>query len=108
MRKLIVGLLLRALNSRVLNQSPCEYGYINGIEAMSYQELVNEEKQQPGITVREVIECIDRFKACPIRKDGFTVIEGDGETREGTIWDVHELRQALTPQRETNGGRSDS
>jgi len=98
MRRRVINLLLAILNSRFLNQSPCEYGYINGIDAMSYQELVNEDKQQPGITVREVLLYIDRFRACPLRKDGFTVIEGDGEQREGTIWDVHELRQALTPK----------
>jgi len=94
MRRKTINLLLLILNSRFLNDSPCEYGYINGIEAVSYQELVNEDKQQPGITVKEVIESIDRFKACPIRENGLIVIE-NGEAREGTIWDVHELRQAF-------------
>lgn len=100
MNKVLVKALLGILNSKFLNESPCGYGYINGIDAVSYQELVNEDKQQPGITVREVIECINQFKTCPLRKGGLTVIE-NGETREGTIWDVHELRQSLTPRKET-------
>src|SRR5262245_17383945 len=98
MRRRIINLLLRILNSKWLNGTPCEYGHINGIDAMSYQELVNEDKQRPGITVREVLMYIDRFKSCPVRENGFTVIKPDGEQREGTIWDVHELRLALTPK----------
>jgi hypothetical protein len=81
-----------------VNCSPCRFGYINNIDAFEYQELVNEDKQQPNITVKEVLEYADRFKACPLNKSGLTVIEPDGSTHEATIWDRHELNVALTPK----------
>ena len=99
-RKHVINFLLRILNSETINQSPCQYGYINGIDAISLRELHNEEKMRPGVTVKECIASMEAFKYCPIKKDGLQVIE-NGEIREGTIWDVHDLRQALAPP-ETN------
>lgn len=86
--------LLGALNSRVLNGTPARYGLINGLEAVSYEELQNEERQKPGITVREVLTVIDSFRSCPVSGTYFSVIEG-GNVREGNIWDLHELLQSL-------------
>jgi len=91
MKKLTIRALLAVLNSRLLNQTPCRFGFIGNIDTFSYEELSNEEKQQPGITVREVLEVADRFRSCPMRKDGLAVIEGD-EIREATVWDMQELR----------------
>jgi hypothetical protein len=98
MRRIIIKALLRALNSRFLNDSPCEYGWINNVDAFSYQNCVSEDKQRPGITVREMLDTADRFKTCPINKNGLTVIEPDGSTHEATVWDRHELNLALTPK----------
>ncbi len=98
MRKQIIKSLLWVLNSRFLNDSPCRFGWINNIDAFDYQNLVSEDKQQPNITVREVLDSADRFKSCPINKDGLTVIEPDGSTHEATVWDHHELNLALTPK----------
>lgn len=97
-RTLCIKFLLRMLNSRLLNQSPCKYGYINNVDAYSYQHLVSEESQRPGITVKQIVEEADLFRCCPIGKDGLTVIEPDGSTREATVWDRHELNIALTPK----------
>jgi len=85
------------LNSRFLNQSPCEYGFINNVDAFSYRNCYYEDKQQPGITVREMLDAADRFKTCPIYSGGLAVMEADGTTHEATVWDHHELRVALTP-----------
>lgn len=96
-RKYVVNFLLWILNSEIINQSPCQYGYINGIDAISLEELHNEEKQRPGVTVKECIASMEAFKFCKLSQSGLMVIE-NGEAREGTIWDVHELRQSLTPK----------
>lgn len=95
MRGKLIKLLLAVLNSRFLNQSPCEYGYINNLEACSYENLKSEVKQRPDLTVAKVLAETDAFKSCPIYKTGLTVIE-DGVSREGTIWDVNDLRQSLS------------
>lgn len=94
MRAVIIKTLLKILNSRWLNQSPCQYGYINNIEAFSYEGLRSELIQRPDLTVEKVLAEADAFKSCPISKTGLTVIE-DGRVREGTIWDVHDLHQDL-------------
>ena len=47
---MIIRFLLWALNSRWLNGTPARYGHINGLDAISYRELQNEDRQQPGIT----------------------------------------------------------
>lgn len=93
----LIRLLLRFLNSRWLNPSPCRYGFIGNIDAISLDHLKSEEAQRPGITVATVITEAEAWKSCPMREHGLIVME-DGIPREGTAWDVHELRQALTPK----------
>lgn len=94
----MVRLLLRLLNTDFLNHSPCRYGWINNIDAFSYETLVYEEAMRPGITVRTVIEEADRWKTCPINKNGLTVLESDGTSHGATVWDRHELNIAMTPK----------
>jgi len=89
-RIVAIKLLLRALNSRWLNHSPCEYGFIGNVDAFSYSNLASEEKQRPGITVRQILKEADCFRSCPIQKSGLTVIEGE-EMRDATVWDIHDL-----------------
>lgn len=94
--------LLGLLNSRFLNHSPCRYGYIGNIDAFEYQHLRSSEAQQQGISLKEFLDAVDRWNACPLhRKDGLTVIEADGSTHEATVWDRHELNLALTPHDKT-------
>lgn len=111
LKSLIVRVLLRLLNTQFLNLSPCRYGYIGNIDAFEYQHLRSSESQQPGITLRDFLEDVDRFNACPLyRKDGLTVIEADGTTHEATVWDRHELNLALSPrggEREVKGDNYD-
>jgi hypothetical protein len=98
--KSAIKTLLAILNCRLLNQSPCEYGYINNVDAFAYSHLKSEERMRPGITVKTIIDEADMFRACPMRSNGLTVIE-DGQTREGTIWDVHQLQQQFAAKGET-------
>ena len=93
MRGFVKAVLLGALNSRLLNATPCKYGFINGLDAVSYEELENEDRQYPGITVREVLKSIDRFRSCQ-KRTGLTVIEGD-VVRDADLWDVHALSTTL-------------
>jgi hypothetical protein len=96
MKRWTTEFLLSILNSRLFNQSPCKYGFIGNVDAFSYENLTSEERQQPGITVKEILEAADRFRSCPIREGGgVTVIEPDGSTHDATIWDEHELRTML-------------
>jgi hypothetical protein len=94
MKKRVVRFLLAVLNSRWLNQTPCEYGFINNVEAFSYANLRSELISRPDLKVSQVLAEADAFKSCPLKTNGLTVIE-DGIAREGTIWDVHQLRQEL-------------
>lgn len=96
-RRKIITLLLAALNSRWLNQTPCEFGFIGNVDAFSLANLESEEKQQPGITIKTILEDAARFRSCPMSHHGVTVIEGD-ETRKATAMDLHELRQSLKPR----------
>lgn len=93
-KTLLIRFLLSVLNSRFLNATPCEYGYIGNVDAFSYDNLSSEERQTPGITVKEVLAAADRFRACPI-KDGLSVIENDGSCREANVWDMHDLRESF-------------
>lgn len=95
MTRFLRKVLLAALNSRFLNQTPCEYGFIGNVDAFSYSNLEFEDRQRPGITVRTILEEADRFRSCPLGK-GLTVLESDGTSHEATVWDVHELHQAFT------------
>ena len=96
LQKHLPRLLLAILNSRYINDSPCEYGWINGLDAISYNELKNEIKINPDATVQDVIDAIDRFNTCPIYNNRTIVLLDNGESRDATIWDVQELRNALS------------
>ena len=91
LKRFAVKLMLGILNSRWMNNSPCKYGFIGNVDAFDYSHLVSEEKQRPGITVKNIINEADRFRSCPLSPTGLTVIDGD-ETREVTIWDLNDLR----------------
>jgi hypothetical protein len=91
MKKKVVNLLLWILNGRLLNNSPCRYGFIGNVDAFDRSYLESEERQRPGITVAQIIAESKQFESCPL-DIGLAVIE-NGEIREGTVWDVHELRQ---------------
>jgi hypothetical protein len=78
MRKLVIKALLAILNSRWLNQSPCEYGFVGNIDNFSRSDIESSLKQEPDMTLRQYLDIADRFKACPISRVGITVIEGDG------------------------------
>ena len=90
--KSIVRALLAVLNSRWLNATPCRYGFIGNVDAFDYDNLVSEDHQQPGITVREVLDQADRFRSCPTRKHGVTVIEDDGY-RDANFRDLADLKE---------------
>ncbi len=93
MKKTIIKAILKALNSRYLNNSPCEYGFIGNVDAFSYSSLASEESMRPGVTVKQVLEEADRFRSCPL--GNLMVIEADGTSHEADIWDLHELKQGL-------------
>jgi hypothetical protein len=93
------SVLLRALNSTFLNPTPCQYEYVGNVDAFSRRFLGSSEQQQSGITVKQILDDADMFKACPISKNGLTVIEPDGTTHEATVWDRHELNIALVNRR---------
>ena len=95
MKAKLIKFLLAVLNSRLLNNSPCQYGYIGNVDAFSGEHLEYEDKARPGITVRTILDEAAMFKTCPMRSTGFSVIE-DGEVRDSTIWDEHELRNQFT------------
>ena len=97
LRSCLVRALLHVLNSRFLNGSPCQYGFIGNVDAFSYGNLASEEKQRPGIAVKTILEEADRFRSCPIGR-GVTVLQENEPNREATVWDLHDLRQSLTPK----------
>ncbi|HET9319058.1 MAG TPA: hypothetical protein VFO27_04760 [Bryobacteraceae bacterium] len=99
-RRAVIRALLGLLNSRWLNQSPCRYGYIGNVEAFDIDSLRSEVRQRPDLTVRTLIQEADRFRACPLRNDGVTVLEADGTSHEADCWDIQELRRALTPEKQ--------
>lgn len=92
-RKLMLWIINRWLGGS--NSGPIYYGVVNGLEAVSYESLRSEVRQQPDITVRELVESIDRFNSCSIGKTGLTVIEGD-TIRDADVWDIHELNTTLS------------
>jgi hypothetical protein len=89
MKKLIRKAFLKALNSRFLNNTPCEYGFINGLEAVSYRELKNEVIQNPHILVRDLIRSIDQFKSCPL----YPHVHENGTTRPIDNVDIEDLKR---------------
>jgi hypothetical protein len=91
MKKVIIRWLLAVLNSSWLNKTPCKYEYVGNVNAFSLDNLESEERQRPGITVKQILEEAARFRACPLKAKGVTVIEGSGY-RDADAWDLHELR----------------
>jgi hypothetical protein len=94
MRNGIVRVLLAALNSGWLNASPCRYGFIGNIDAFSCEHLDSEDHQRPGITVRQVLNEAERFRSCPTRQHGVTVIDEDGyrDANSHDLSDIKELK----------------
>lgn len=90
MKKKAISLLLRCLNSRYLNATPCRYGFIGNLDAFDINNLRSEVKQRPDITVAQLIAEAELFKACPLNR-GLQVMESDGTIHDATVWDVHEL-----------------
>lgn len=97
MRKLAIRICLAILNSQWLNHTPCRYGFIGNVDAFDIGNLRSEVKQRSDLTVAKLIEEAERFATCPIGK-GVTVLEDGSEPREANLWDIHELKQALTPK----------
>jgi hypothetical protein len=98
-RNAVSKLLLWALNSRLLNGTPCEYAFVGNVDNFSETHLRYEVKARPELTVAELLKESEIFKTCQLRsggEQGFSVIE-DGEIRDATVWDAHELRNSLTP-----------
>jgi hypothetical protein len=102
MRTAIIRFLLAALNSRWLNQSPCQYGFIGNVDAFSLGNLKSEERQRPGITVKTILQEAERFRSCPLTAR--LIIFQDGDTRDPTTLDFDELRQSLKHQKEAAKG----
>lgn len=94
---IVIRCLLRLLNSRWLNQSPCEYGYINNVDAFSLSNLESEERMRPGVTVETILREAEQFRCCPMKAQ-LQVVEGD-RVRDANIWDVHELRNLATEKK---------
>lgn len=78
MKKLIIKTLLSFLNSQWLNPSPCLYEFVGNVDAFSRSDIESNLRQEPNMTLREYLDCADRFKACPISRIGITAIEPDG------------------------------
>lgn len=95
-KKVICDTLLAILNSRFLNGTPCRYEFCGNIDAFSRENLESEDIQQPGITVREVLNLANSFKLCPMGTDSGIAVLEDGKWREGNLWDVHALNQSMT------------
>ncbi len=100
MKSMIVRFLLAILNHPWLNPSPCRYGFIGNVDAFEYSNLASEYKMRPGITVKTVLEEADRFRSCPISKNGLTVIEPGGY-RPATAFDLRDLRESLKTPKST-------
>lgn len=94
MRRWLVNSLLAILNSRFINKTPCQYGFIGNVDAFSLNSLRSEARQRPYLSVADLVAESDRWNSFPIPNDGLTVIEG-GAAREGTSKDIEELKAAL-------------
>jgi hypothetical protein len=94
---MLIKILLSILNSRFVNKSPCKYGYINGLDAFSYDDLRCIVKQDESITVKQYLKDADSFKSCKLDDNNLKVLEGD-KIRNADIWDIGALRRALTPK----------
>lgn len=83
MKRHIIRILLRILNSPWLNSTPGRYVLANGIEAFTLNDLRAEVAQKPSVTVDEVVRMAETWGACPVRNNGLSVLEG-GMWREAT------------------------
>lgn len=97
LRKSLITVLLKILNSRFLNATPCQFGFIGNVDAFDIQFLRSEIKMDPNKTVAEIVADAERFKSCPL-KHNLTVMEPDGTDHEATIWDIQELRNAFAKE----------
>lgn len=94
-KKSFTKVLLRMLNSRWLNGSPCEYGFINNLDCFSTEFLKGYLKYEPDLSLKDVLGRATLSKGCWQKStDGLKVIEG-GEVRDADSYDVLELKRAL-------------
>ena len=63
-RARLARLLLAVLNSRWLNETPCEYGFIGNVDAFSMETLRGAVRMRPDLTVAQLIREVEAFKAC--------------------------------------------
>ncbi len=96
MKKLIIRALLAILNSRYLNHSPCQFKFCGNVDAFDIANLRSEVAQRPNLTVAQLIAEAERFASCPVNPKGLTVLEADGLYHDADVWELHQLRQALT------------
>ena len=87
MKKAIIAILLRVLNSSWLNATPCKYNFIGNIDNFSREDIESTLRQLPDITLREYLEIANRFKFCPISRTGITAIEPDGSYTQNVRFD---------------------
>ena len=78
MKKFIVKGLLRLLNCRWLNNTPCRYEFVGNVDAFSRADIEAVLSSNPAITLQEYLDAANRFKTCPLSRVGVTVIESDG------------------------------
>ena len=78
MKKFLIGILLRLLNTHFLNPTPCRYDFVGNVDNFSREDIASTLKVEPDMSLRRYLEIADRFKACPISRTGITVIEEDG------------------------------
>lgn len=78
MKKLLVRILLRLLNTNFLNSTPCRYDFVGNIDNFSREDIESSLRAEPDMSLRRYLVIADRFKACPSSRIGITVIEEDG------------------------------
>lgn len=98
----VIRCLLAILNSRLINRTPCKYGFIGNVNAFSIENLRAEVSARPDLTVAQLLGEAEAFASCRIDPEGLTVIEA-GVAREATCWDVHQLRLALAQAEKRSG-----
>jgi len=103
-RRGVIHVGLWVLNHPFINQTPCQYGYIGNVEAFAIGHLRSEVANRPDLTVAQLIMEAKRFASCPMKPNALTVIEGE-TVREGDVWDLRDLRAALTPPENTGVGK---
>lgn len=86
---MISNLLLVILNW--LNPTPAKYQLVNGLDAVSYEELCNEVKMNPHKLVRELVRDIDTFRSCSLKPH----VHEKGTTRPLQPSDIEDLKSGL-------------